>query len=64
MRRTFALGPNQPAPHFCDPRLMYKRLFGPLLPSDTGVQTGPVRRKIGLGKRVTIRRRSKVRRWI
>jgi hypothetical protein len=45
MRRTFALGPNQPAPHFGDPQLMYKRLFGPLLPSDTGVQAGPVRRK-------------------
>jgi len=44
MRRTFALGPNQPAPHFGDPQLMYKRLFGPLLPTAAGVQTGPIRR--------------------
>lgn len=45
MRRTFALAPNQPAPHFGDPALMYKRLFGPLLPSTTGAQAGPIRRK-------------------
>jgi hypothetical protein len=45
IRRTFALGPNQPAPHFGDPKLMYQRLFGPLLPGEGGVQTGPIRQK-------------------
>ncbi len=45
MRRTFALGPNQPAPHFGDPKLMYQRMFGPLLPGEGGVKTGPIRQK-------------------
>jgi hypothetical protein len=56
-RKTFATDINQPAPHFGDPALMYKRLFGPLLPSSTGVETGPIRRKAVLdGLRTDINR--------